>query len=58
LKISEHTQEEIDATCAGGRDGQPKDGVNDTDYYFDGNMGETDDQGNYIGFYLKIDNVE
>ena len=52
----EHSQGEIDATCAAAQDGAFKE-VNDTDYYFDGNQGETNDAGEYIGFYLKVINV-
>lgn len=54
----EHSQEEIDATCAAGVDGAEPKVVNSTDYFFDGNMGEMDEEGNYIGFYLKITSVE
>lgn len=52
----EHSQDEIDATCAAAQDGAFKE-VNDTDYYFDGNQGETNDAGEYIGFYLKVISV-
>ena len=52
----EHSQDEIDETCAAAQDGAFKE-VNDTDYYFDGNQGETNDAGEYIGFYLKVISV-
>ena len=53
----EHSQEEIDATCAAGVDGALKT-ANGTDYTFDGNMGMMNDEGEWIGFYLKIISVD